>query len=95
MKQRLILNSEEHFCILPRYQSTNNSDYVDYIRFSDEIESIFTTKGLEKNPQLTVERFRPPVLMDVNKLSQEKEALLVMCMKRLAEKVDKNIEEKQ
>ncbi|XP_014675972.1 PREDICTED: uncharacterized protein LOC106815950, partial [Priapulus caudatus] len=75
--------------LLPcRYESAN-PDYVDYLRFSDDVESIFVTKGLEKNPQLKPQRFRPPVAADGNKLSGDKEALLTMCMKRLAEKVRK------
>lgn len=33
-----------------RFASKNQPDHVEYIKFSDAIESVFTRKGLEKNP---------------------------------------------
>ena len=35
---------------LTRYLSPKDPQCVDYMRFSDEIESIFTRKDLEKDP---------------------------------------------
>ena len=37
-----------------RYQSSKDPTCVDYMAFSDEIESIFTTKNLEKMPTTQV-----------------------------------------
>ena len=34
---------------------------MDYMQFSDEVESIFTQKNLEKNPTAEVQQFVPPV----------------------------------
>jgi hypothetical protein len=32
------------------FQSSRNPEFVDYIAFSDEMESVFTKKGLERTP---------------------------------------------
>lgn len=62
-------------------------DHVDWVRFSDEVESIFTTKQLEKAPLLTVEQFKPPVDWQMNKMSDEESEICEGALKRLAEKV--------
>ena len=68
------------------YQATED-DFVDYLRFSDDIESIFTTKNLEKAPLLAVSQFRPPEEWELNKLDDEMESLLMNSIGRLAEQV--------
>ena len=55
--------------------------------FSDEVESIFTRKDLEKTPTAPVEQFVPPVQVDLNVLSPEVEQILQKTMHRLAERV--------
>jgi len=72
------------------YQAEGYPDYVNYVPFSDEIESIFTTKHLEKAPLLEVEQYKPSVVCELNELSEEMENLLQICMRRLAEQVRKN-----
>ena len=57
------------------------------MRFSDEIESIFTTKHLEKTPTAVVSQFVPPVEVDLNSLSPEEEQILLKTLHRLAERV--------
>lgn len=57
------------------------------MRFSDEVESIFTTKQLEKAPLLDVEQFQPPVDWQMNKMSDADSETCVGALKRLAEKV--------
>ena len=62
-------------------------DHVDWVRFSDEIESIFTTKQLEKAPLLEVEQFKPCVDWQMNKMNEQDEEIATGALKRLAEKV--------
>ena len=71
----------------PRYLSAKDPTYVDYMRFSDEVESIFTHKNLEKTPTAEVQQFVPPVEVDLNILSPEEEQILQKTMHRLAERV--------
>ena len=72
--------------ILFRYAS-HVPELVDWVRFSDEIESIFTTKELEKAPLLNVEQFKPPVNWQMNAMSQEDNNICINALARLAEKV--------
>ena len=57
------------------------------MKFSDEIESIFTRKDLEKTPTAEVQQFVPPVEVNMNILSPEEEQILQKTMHRLAERV--------
>ena len=71
------------------YQTQGDPEYVEYVKFSDDIERIFTTKELEKMPLLEVEQFKPqadstqPIVM-----TPEMEQSLNVCMNRVAEKVN-------
>ena len=60
---------------------------MDYMRFSDEIESIFTRKNLEKTPTAEVVQFVPSVGVNMYVLSPEEEQTLQKTMHRLAERV--------
>lgn len=62
-------------------------DHVDWMRFSDEIESIFTTKGLEKAPLLEIDQFQPPVDWERNAMSDEDAGICLEALERLSEKV--------
>ena len=55
--------------------------------FSDEVESIFTTKHLEKTPTAKVVKFVPNSEVDCNYLSPEEEQILQKTLHRLAERV--------
>lgn len=70
-----------------RYQSAKDPTYVDYMKFSDEVESIFTRKDLEKTPTAEVVQFVPPVDVNMYVLSPEEEQTLQKTMHRLAERV--------
>lgn len=72
--------------IIYRYAS-HEPEHVDWMRFSDEIESIFTTKELEKAPLLDVEPFKPPVDWQMNSMSEEESKICLDALARLAEKV--------
>lgn len=60
---------------------------MEYMRFSDEVESIFTQKNLEKTPTADVVQFVPPVDSNMYVLSPEEEQTLQKAMHRLAERV--------
>lgn len=69
------------------YQSAGFPDYVDYTKLVDDIESIFTTKDLEKAPLLEPPVFHPPEPEAVKTLDPEKEAILQKSIGRIAEQV--------
>ena len=69
------------------YQSPGHPDFADWLRFSDEVESIFTTKELEKAPLLEVSQFRPQEEWTTNALNEELDPLFINCMNRIADKV--------
>ena len=73
-----------------RYCSAKNPSQVDYMRFSDEVESVFTRKNLEKMPTAEVMQYVPPVGVNMSVLSPEKEQTLQKTMHRLAERVSFN-----
>jgi len=52
------LTSKEVNLIADSFASPTDSSFVDYLKFSDEIESIFTVKGLEKLPTAMVVQFK-------------------------------------
>ncbi|XP_033106808.1 uncharacterized protein LOC117108769 [Anneissia japonica] len=81
------LMSTETAVLEKEYECPANPDYVQYLLFCDEVESIFTLKHLEKTPLVTPMQFKPPVEVDQNVLSEEAEAMLMRTMRRLAEKV--------
>ena len=53
--------SSNFHCTPCRFLSPKAPGCVDYRRFSDEVESIFTRKHLEKTPTAAVLQFVPPV----------------------------------
>lgn len=69
------------------YQSAGFHDFVDYLRFSDDIESIFTIKHLEKAPTLEPEQFRPQQETMMNEILPDNEAILKNAMGKMAYKV--------
>lgn len=60
---------------------------MEYRRFCDEIESIFTIKHLEKMPQEEVLPFKPPVEWELNSLTPEETEKFMQCMTKIKEKV--------
>lgn len=70
-----------------KYQSSSDSESIDYRKFCDEVESIFTTQNLEKNPLKNIEQFRPEEEWKLNVLTEEEKLLLQEAMNNIAEKV--------
>ena len=70
-----------------RYCSCENPDFVEYLVFSDEIESVFTTKGLEKTPTVELEQYVPPNEVGLRPFTAEETAMVETAMQRLADMV--------
>ncbi|XP_076448305.1 uncharacterized protein LOC143285015 [Babylonia areolata] len=87
---RLDLYESELAIIEDKYQSTGDPEYIDYKRFCDEVESIFTTKHLEKMPLEEVDTFKPPVEWELNSMSAENNEKFIRCMSKIKEKVRKH-----
>ncbi|EDO33216.1 predicted protein [Nematostella vectensis] len=83
----LDLTKREIEIIMDRYSSPGYPDYVDYARFSDDIEQIFTVKHLEKMPLVEPTRFNPHVQSENLKLRPEAEEAFERVMHRLADRV--------
>ena len=60
---------------------------MDYVRFSNEIEAIFTTSGLEKNPTAHVSQYVPARAVLTNSLQEQDQLVFQTAMQKLAEKV--------
>ncbi|CAK8698532.1 unnamed protein product [Clavelina lepadiformis] len=71
------------------FHSLSQPGFVEYLAFSDEIESIFTLKNLEKTPLETPSQFKPPVEWEQNTLCEEEEIVYNKSMMRVAEHVRK------
>jgi len=57
---------------------------VNYVKFNEEIEGIFTHKDLEKNPQKKHEGFKAPSILDPKHvLSEDEDFVLDACLKRI------------
>lgn len=87
---RLDLYESEMAMIEDKYQSAADPDYIDYKRFCDEIESIFTTKHLEKTPLEQVDQFKVPVEWELNALQPQEADKFMRCMTKMKEKVRKH-----
>lgn len=54
------------------------------MKFNDEVEIIFTEKGIEKDPTKKLEEFKAPSILDPkNVLSDEEEQVLDGCLIRI------------
>ncbi len=74
------------------YEHAKDCNSVDYIRFSDDIESVFTIKGLEKNPTQNPEPFKNYVYEsglrpEAYLLPRSEEQILNKALIRLIEKI--------
>ena len=75
------------------YKSPGDPEYVEYTKFSDDIEAIFTIKELEKMPLRYVEQFQLDAAEKVKDpliMTDEMKKCLDVCMHRVAEKVGEN-----
>ena len=75
------------FSYFIRFESPVDSNFVEYLVFSDLVESIFTLKNLEKNPLVTPQQFKPAVQVEKNVLTPGEKQILERVVQRLALKV--------
>ena len=68
-----------------RYVTVNNM--VDYQLFAEHVESVFTTKLLEKTPLKEVNQFVAPPDVEMKHLTEEQDKLLGGVLLRMADKV--------
>lgn len=73
--------------LLFSYRSRVDSNSIEYRKFCDEIESIFTTDFLEKNPLVASEQYVPLKEATTIRLDPDKENRLTNVMHKLAERV--------
>ena len=73
--------------IFSSYQVYGEPDFVAYTRFSDEIESVFTTKHLEKAPLQDVPQFQAAANSEENYLNEGAHAMLDRVLQRIADRV--------
>jgi len=69
------------------YQSVGHPDFVDYLRFSDDMEAIFAEPHLERAPELQPRLFRIPDETQTNEIVQDKQHVLDNCLRRIAKRV--------
>ncbi|XP_062506736.1 uncharacterized protein LOC134183259 [Corticium candelabrum] len=82
-----LLTPSEVEALITKYEYPDDPSYVEYLKFSNDMEATFTTKDLEKMPLLEVQPFVPPVAVNQNVLTREDETMLDFTMHRLAERV--------
>lgn len=82
--QKIYLTNEEFEILEKQFSVPNDATKVNYLLFNSCIEEIFTVKDLEKNPlKKTIEFHAPSILDPKQQLSEEEEAVLEECMRRL------------
>lgn len=83
----LELTGAEVAVLSDKYQSPTHCQSIDYKKFCEEVESIFTIRHLEKNPLRHIYQFQPEEECRLNALSEEEQVLLQQAMQRIAERV--------
>ncbi|KAJ3099126.1 hypothetical protein HDU97_003459 [Phlyctochytrium planicorne] len=86
----LDLSEVELATLETQYQNARDTNVVDYQRFSDDVESVFTAKGLEKDPTKEPAQFDGYLKgadPSLNILSTSEKQLLEKALRRLRERV--------
>ena len=82
--QKIELTEKEYDTLLQKFSSPSDPNLVDYIEFNEEIERIFTQKGLEKKPLTKVTEYKIPTLIDPDDvLTDAEEVVLENCLTRI------------
>lgn len=85
---KIELTDKENEILLQRYQLAEDPNLIDYVKFNEEIEYVFTKKGLEKEPTAKIEEFKVPTLIDPDDvLNTSEETLLEECLQRIGVEV--------
>ena len=72
--------------MIVRYLTVNNM--VDYQLFAEHVESVFTTRHLEKTPLKGVTQFVAPPDVEMKQLTAQQDQLLGGVLLRMADKVE-------
>ncbi len=87
---KMDLKAEDYETLIKAFKSQHDPAMVNYAKFIDEINRIFTLPELEKDPVLKIPKFSVTAVLDPEDvLSGEEEKLVDGCMKRLGEIVRK------
>ena len=82
--QKIYLTIEEFDRLENYFACSPNSDMVNYVNFTDEIDRIFTEKDLEKFPTKRINEFKAPSILDPKDvLNNDEEQVLHACLIRL------------
>ena len=73
------------------YQAVGHADFVDYLRFSDDIEAIFAEPHLERAPELRPRLFKVPDETQTNEVVPDKQQVLDNCLRRIAKRVSPTV----
>jgi len=84
----LALNESELSVLEDRFQSSSGAvDSVDWLRFVEEVESIFVQKNMEKEPMATPEQFIVTPEVSANTLSEEEDSVAQAALLKIVARV--------
>ena len=75
--QKIELTNEEYERLERYFQYAGDKTKVDYVNFNEEVEKIFTEKGLEKDPLKRLTSFNPPSILDPKDVLNDSEEQIV------------------
>jgi len=82
--QKIQLTNEEYNLLEDTFQNPSDPTKVNYISFNDQLEIIFTEKGLEKDPTKRLQEFKAPSILDPKDvLNNDEERVLDNCLSRV------------
>lgn len=82
--QNIVLTEKEYEVLLDKFRSPHDDNLVDYVSFNEEVENVFTKKGLEKEPTKRIQEYKVPSIIDPDDvLTDSEEQTLEECMSRI------------
>uniref|UniRef100_A0A7S3KPW0 EF-hand domain-containing protein n=1 Tax=Euplotes crassus TaxID=5936 RepID=A0A7S3KPW0_EUPCR len=82
--QNIELTDKEYDTLIEKFSLPDDPNMINYIDFNEDIELIFTKKGLEKEPTTQVQEFKIPSLIDPDDvLTDDEEKVLEECLQRI------------
>ncbi len=82
--QNIDLTEKEYDTLIEKFSLPDDPNMINYIDFNEDIELIFTKKGLEKEPLTRVQEFKLPSLIDPDDvLNDAEEKVLEDCLVRI------------
>ena len=78
------MTEAEYGLLEKEFEVPNDPTKMNYVQFNEDIEKIFTEKGLEKDPTKKVEEFKAPSILDPKDvLNESEEEILHDCLSRI------------